>query len=98
MVWRTTTAPRTEVVKVSANNLTDGSLRWETVIWTDEESDEPYPGGGWVFEATFVDVDGIIYASDDERGGLRLGPQRDGALAQGSHGDPCTAASLRAGC
>ncbi len=64
MVWRTTTAPHTEVVKVCANDLTDGSLRWETVIWEDKESDEPYPGGesGW---ATFVDNSGIIYASDD---------------------------------
>jgi hypothetical protein len=64
VVWRTTTAPHTEVVKVSANDLTDGSLRWETVIWTDEESDEPYPGGqsGW---PPLVDSTGIIYASDD---------------------------------
>ncbi len=45
MVWRMTTAPHTEVVKVSANDLTDGSLRWETVIWEDKESDEPYPNG-----------------------------------------------------
>ncbi len=63
-VRRMTTAPRTEVVKVCATDLTDGSLRWETVIWEDEESDEPYPSGGWIFEETFVDGDGIIYASD----------------------------------
>jgi hypothetical protein len=66
MVWRTTTAPHTEVVKVSANNLTDGSLRWETVIWEDKGSDEAYPPEHSGGRAAFIDSDGIIYASDED--------------------------------
>jgi len=64
MVWRTTTAPHTEVVKVCANDLTDGSLRWETVIWEDKGSDEPYPSEHSGGQGTLVDSDGIIYAGD----------------------------------
>jgi hypothetical protein len=63
-VRRMTSAPRIEVVKVCATDITDGSLQWETVIWEDKDSDEPYPSNGWMGQGTWVDSDHIIYATD----------------------------------
>ena len=66
------------MVSVYATNLSDGGLRWKTVL---EYSDNPdsFVAGYWVGQDAYVDRDGMIYCGDIV-GNQTFGMNPDGTI------------------
>jgi hypothetical protein len=62
-VRREYTGNQTSVVSVYATNISDGGLRWKTLLENSSNPDN-FVAGYWVGQDTFVDNDGIIYCGD----------------------------------